>query len=74
MTNYNMVRWEKTQLQADQWRNEAFTKADDSMKIVLKEFLRRLVSEEYNHYKLEREGGPPRELSYESIRTALRRL
>ena len=74
MTNYNTVRWEKTQLQADRWRNEAFTKADASMKIVLKEFLRRLVSEEYNHYKLEREGGPQRELSYESIKTALRRL
>ena len=62
------------QLQADQWRNEAITKADASMKIVLKEFLRRLVSEEYNHYKLEREGGPQRELSHKSIKTALRRL
>ena len=45
MTKYNTVRWEKTQFQADQWHNEAITKADASMKIVLKEFLNRLVSE-----------------------------
>ena len=28
MTKYNTVRWEKTQFQADQWHNEAITKAD----------------------------------------------
>ena len=45
MTKYNTVRWEKTQFQADKWHNEAITKADASMKIVMKKFLNRLVSE-----------------------------